>query len=105
MDYAEIRHCLTECRFTDHARREMETEPLGRIGVEEVLYVLNTGESIEEYPDDKPYPSALILGWTVAGRPLHIVCAPVVPEKRLIIITTYEPDPNRWAPDFRGRKA
>ena len=72
MDYPEIQHCLGECRFTDHARREMEAEPLGRIGVEEVLHALETGEIIEKYPNDKPYPSALILGWTCSratGRP------------------------------------
>jgi hypothetical protein len=37
MTYAEIQRCLTHCLFTDHARREMDTEPLGRIHVEEVL--------------------------------------------------------------------
>src|SRR3989337_1343331 len=31
MDYGEIRRCLVSCRFTDHTRREMEAEPLGRI--------------------------------------------------------------------------
>jgi hypothetical protein len=83
----------------------METEPLGRVSVEEVLRTLETGTIIEEYPNDKPYPSALILGRTATGRPLHIVCAPVLLEKRLIIITTYEPDPHRWESDCRRRKS
>jgi hypothetical protein len=65
MDYAEIRRCLPNCRFTDHARREMETEPLGTIRVEEVLQALDTGE---------------------------------------IIITTYQPDPERWEVDFSRRR-
>lgn len=104
MDYAEIWRCLVNCRFTDHARREMETEPLGSIHTKEILQALDSSEIIEEYPEDKPYPSFLILGRTVAGRPIHIVCAPVLFEERLIIITTYQPDPNRWEPDFRGRK-
>ena len=104
MDYAEIRHRLPHCRFTDHARREMDGEPLGIIHIEEVLQVLDTGEIIEEYPDDKPYPSCLLLGRTVVNRPLHIVCAPVQAEEKLIIITTYQPDPNRWQPDFKRRK-
>lgn len=38
------------------------------------------------------------------GRPIHIVCAPVPAEARLIIITTYQPDPERWEPDFTWRK-
>ena len=76
MDYTEIRRRITHCRFTDHARREMEEEPLGVIYVGEVLQVLETGEIIEKYTDDKPYPSCLIVGWTEAKRPLHVVCAP-----------------------------
>lgn len=76
MDYAEIRRCSVNCRFTDHARKEMEAEPFGRIKVEEVLQALDTGEIIEEYVNDTP----------------------------LIIVTTYQPDPERWEPDFRRRK-
>ena len=33
-----------------------------KVSIEEVRYVLETGEVIEEYPDDTPYPSRLILG-------------------------------------------
>jgi hypothetical protein len=54
----------------------MEAEPLGRIRVKEVLRALDTGEIIEEYVDDTP----------------------------LIIVTTYQPHPERWEPDFRRRK-
>jgi len=104
MDYAEIRRCLPNCRFTDHARREMETEPLGTIRVEEVLQALDTGEIIEEYANDKPYPSCLILGRALTGRPLHIVAAAVPGEGRLIIITTYQPNPERWEVDFSRRR-
>ncbi len=104
MDYSEIRQCLANCRFTDHARKEMDEEPLGRISVMELLYALGSGEIIEEYPEDKPYPSVLILGQTAEHRPLHMVCAPVLAEQQLIIITTYEPDPARWEADFKRRK-
>lgn len=104
MDYSEICKCLSQCRFTDHARKEMEEEAFGRITVVELLQALNGGEIIEEYPEDTSYPSALVLGWTTMNRPLHIVCAPVLAEQRLIIITTYEPDPARWETDFKRRK-
>ena len=103
MEHEGIRRCLVNCRFTDHARREMEAEPFGVIRVDEVLRVLDTGEIIEEYPDDVPYPSYLILGRTATGRPIHVVCAPVPAERRLIIITTYQPDPARWDQEFRRR--
>jgi hypothetical protein len=104
MEYTEIRQCMVACRFTDHARREMETESFGPIRVDEVLQALDSGEIIEEYPADRPYPSCLVLGRTVVGRPIHVVCAPVSIQRRLIIITTYQPDPARWDPEFRRRR-
>ena len=82
----------------------MESEPVGLIRVDEVLEALDAGEIIEDYPHDRPYPSCLILGRTKAGRLLHIVCAPVSMERRLIVITTYQPDPARWEADFKQRK-
>ena len=104
MDEAEIRRCATNCRFTDHARKEMEEEPLGHIHLEEVLQIIETGEIIEQYLDDTPYASCLLLGYTRSGRPLHLVCAPVSAEERLIVVTTYQPDPIRWELDLRRRK-
>ncbi|NGZ96370.1 MAG: hypothetical protein CV089_09625 [Nitrospira sp. WS110] len=74
------------------------------ISVDEILEVLDSGGIIEEYPNDGPYPSCLIFGRTQEGRPLHLVCAPVVDEGRLIIITVYQPDPARWEADWRRRK-
>jgi len=60
-------------------------------------------EMIEDYPDDKYGPSCLILGFTKAGRPLHLQCS--YPSRKIIkIITLYEPNPNYWL-DFRERKS
>jgi hypothetical protein len=82
----------------------MDEEPFGRIQVEEVLQAIETGEIIEQYLDDTPYASCLILGHTTSGRPLHLVCAPIIAEERLIVITTYQPDPSRWDLEFRRRR-
>jgi hypothetical protein len=103
MHYEDIRRCIPHCLLTNHARQEMEAEPLGPIVMDEMLAVLDSGEIIEEYPDDVPYPSCLVLGHTRESRPLHLVCAPVREESRLIIITVYQPDPTRWEADWRGR--
>jgi len=40
------------------------------ISRETVKEVLLNGEIIENHPDDKPYPSALLLGW-VQSQPFH----------------------------------
>ncbi|WPL18767.1 hypothetical protein Thiowin_03858 [Thiorhodovibrio winogradskyi] len=64
--------------------------------LEEAL--LGKAEIIEDYPDDKYGPSCLILGYSVAGRALHIVCS--YPSRPLVkIITVYEPDATKWLAD------
>ena len=57
---------------------------------------------IEDYPDDKYAPSSLLLGFTVAGRPLHIQ-ASHVDSDLLKIITIYEPNPAEWY-DYARRR-
>jgi hypothetical protein len=73
-----------------------------RIRVEDVRGVIVNGETIEDYPDDIPYPSRLILGWR-ARRPLHVVAAYNNADGETIVITVYEPDPAFWSEDFRRR--
>lgn len=73
------------------------------INEENVRHVLATGETIEEYPDDTPYPSRLVLGWH-GSRPLHIVVADNSDAQETIVITVYEPDPRQWETDFKRRK-
>jgi hypothetical protein len=74
------------------------------ISVEDVEAVSHNGEMIENYPDDSPYPSRLMLGWR-ASRPLHVVVAEDLRENKLIVITAYEPDAAQWDAEFRRRKA
>jgi hypothetical protein len=64
---------------------------------------LTAGEAIEEYPDDTPYPSRLVLGW-VGSRPLHVVAADNPEDEDTIVITVYEPEPNQWEAGFRRRR-
>jgi hypothetical protein len=40
----------------------MDEEPLGRIHVDEVLQIIESGEIIEQYLDDTPYESCLFWG-------------------------------------------
>ncbi len=50
---------------------------------------------IESYPDDKYSPSCLLLGFTVAERPLHIQ-ASLAETSGVRIVTIYEPSPDEW---------
>ena len=83
-----------------HAIRRMFER---RISAKHVEHVVASGEVIEEYPDDQPYPSRLILGF-VDDRPLHVVGAENAAAGEMIIITVYEPDLERWDAGFRRRK-
>ena len=86
--------------FRVHAVRRMFERGVAE---SDVRLVLNTGETIQEYPDDTPYPSRLVLAH-VAGRPLHVVAADNDTAHETIVITVYEPDPNIWQPDFRRKQ-
>ena len=85
--------------FSKHA---VDQSILRRISVQELREAIASGEVIEDYPEDKYGPSCLVLGFTQAGRPLHIQCS--YPSRLLVkIITLYEPDPDKWI-DFRVRR-
>ena len=77
-------------QFTHHARTQMYKRKISSTDVQQCL--LN-GEIIEEYGDDKPYPSFLICA-KLDQKYLHVVCA--IAGKQLFIITTYYPDENLW---------
>ncbi len=74
------------------------------IAADDVEKVLETGSVIERYDDDFPLPSVLINGKTSTDRPLHLVVGINSPESRLVIITAYEPDPERWVDSYARRR-
>ena len=74
-----------------------------RVSEEEVKQVVVAGETIETYPDDKPFPSRLMLGW-IGSRPVHVVVADNAVAQEAIIITVYQPDAEEWETGFKRRK-
>jgi hypothetical protein len=73
------------------------------IGSAAVRGVVRFGEVIEDYPDDTPFPSCLILA-TAAEEALHVVVARDPASGRCYVVTVYWPDPELWEPGFRVRK-
>ena len=73
------------------------------VSIDDVRSIVFSGEVIEAYPEDTPYASRLILGFS-GTRPLHIVAADNNADNETIIITVYEPDPALWNSDFKRRK-
>lgn len=72
------------------------------ISINDVECSLMNGEIIEQYPNDYPYQSCLVLGFTVNKQYLHVVCG--LGDGVLWLITAYYPNADEWADDFRTRK-
>lgn len=86
--------------FLVHAIQQMFQR---RVSEEEVNQVVAVGEIIGMYPDDKPFPSRLRLGW-IGSRPVHVVVADNVAAQEAMIITVYQPDAEEWDTGLpRGR--
>ena len=85
--------------FRTHAIQRMFQR---RVDEKDVRSVLETGEIIEVYPEDTPYPSRLILGW-LESRPLHVVAADNIADNETIVVTVYEPQQDKWSPNFKRR--
>ncbi|MEW6037811.1 MAG: DUF4258 domain-containing protein [Pseudomonadota bacterium] len=87
--------------FSKHALDQSIIRKISVAELEEAM--TGDAEVIEQYPDDKFGPSCLILGYTKAGRPLHVQCS--YPSRPLLkIITLYQPDPTLWI-DYRVRQS
>jgi hypothetical protein len=89
----EIRQKISQGQF-EFSRHAVNQSIIRRISVQELREAIATGEIIEDYPEDKYGPSCLILGFTLANRPVHVQCS--YPARPLIkIVTLYEPDSER----------
>ena len=87
--------------YLPHAIRQM-SRPDRMISPEEVRNVIEQGKIIEDYPDDQRGHSCLMFRYSIAGRPVHVVCAPK--EDYLAIITAYIPSMEEWEENYTKRK-
>ena len=90
--------------YSSHARQEMLKEEFGRIYEEEVYESAGRGKIVESYLKDKPYPSYLVVGFTLHKRPLHSVIAYNKKDNISIVVTAYQPKPWLWSKDYERRK-
>jgi len=74
-----------------------------KISPEQVKEIIQTGEIIRTYPNDKPYPSILIYK-TVNKQPIHIVVAKNETTGTCIVVTVYEAGEEFWEPDFKTKR-
>ncbi|ADL55378.1 DUF4258 domain-containing protein [Gallionella capsiferriformans] len=86
--------------YRQHAIKRMHERCISEIDVEQAI---ESGTIIEAYPNDTPYPSALLLG-NAGNKAVHVVYADSVDEDLRIIITVYEPNPEIWFEDLKTRR-
>lgn len=86
--------------FSGHAVRRMFERGIGKA---DIVSVIAAGETVQDYPEDVPYPSRLLLGF-VDSRPLHVLVA-LGDDGVCYVITCYQPGEALWNPGFKTRKA
>jgi len=69
----------------------------------DIISCIESGEIIEQYPDDYPHPSCLILGTNTGGKYIHAVIGS--DGNQLWFVTAYKPNLKKWESDFKTRKA
>jgi hypothetical protein len=102
LDQQLLRQAVREHRieWRKHALQKLAERGLPLDAVREALV---TGERIQDYAEDRPFPSALFLGY-IQGRPLHVVASYDEASQKAFVITAYEPSMGVFESDYRTRK-
>ncbi|WP_455649069.1 DUF4258 domain-containing protein [Enterocloster citroniae] len=82
-------HCLSRLQERD-------------ISIADALNCVNSGEIIEDYPDDFPYPSCLIFGYTINNQIIHVVVG--TDKEYAYMITAYFPNTIKFDDDLKTRR-
>lgn len=69
---------------------------------DDITETLRVSETIASYPDDRPYPSQLLLGW-INNKPIHVLTAEAE-NNETIIITAYHPELTLWEDNFKRKR-
>ena len=84
--------------MTQHSRKRFSERG---IRMQDIVNAIDSGEIIEDYPEDYPFPSCLILGRS-DEKVIHVVAS--IDEGMIYLITAYIPDPDKWEADWKTRK-
>lgn len=102
MNYEQLKDIIQKNRieWSAHALSRMLEKGISRASVK---YIIINVEMIENYPDDKPFPSGLFYGpWE--GMILHVVISYDAASQKILVITAYWPDEEHFESDFRTRR-
>ncbi|MCL2098819.1 MAG: DUF4258 domain-containing protein [Oscillospiraceae bacterium] len=85
-------------KFTLHALKRIRER---KISSDKIIDAILSGEIIEQYQNDKYFPSCLIFNNNY-NEPIHVVSG--IGSGKVYIITAYNPTLNEWESDFKIRK-
>lgn len=92
-----------QCSNLIFSRHAIERMFQRSITLDAVRHIIENGDCIAIYPDDKPYPSQLLLRFE-KGEPIHVAVAMDEESGDCFVITAYRPDAAIWNEDFRTRR-
>lgn len=84
--------------ITQHSRKRFFERG---ISLKDVCKAINNGEITEQYPEDFPVPSCLILG-NNNDKVIHVVAS--INDGFTYVITAYIPNIDKWEDDWKTRK-
>ena len=86
--------------WTYHVNMRLQRRSIAR---QAILNAVDTFEIIEAYPEDKYFPSYLVLA-NDSGEVFHILFATDVDGENVRLVTAYRPSPDEWDNDGKTRR-
>ena len=81
--------------ITEHAEMRLQER---NITIKDIADAINNGEIIENYDEDEPFPSCLILNLK-DKKPIHVVVSDA--KEYIKIVTAYIPNKEKWFDGFK----
>ena len=102
MNLDKLRECIKsgEYEWRQHTLNRIIER---KIPLKSVIEVVIEGEVIEDYTEDKPFPSCLMLR-LIEGKPIHVVVSLDEKENTAYIITAYTATLDKFEPDYKTRR-
>ena len=86
--------------WSAHALKRMLEKGISRASEK---HIICTGEMIENYPDDKPFPSGLFYGIRINKKIISVLGYDFTDQK-IFLITAYWPDEEHFETDLKTRR-
>jgi hypothetical protein len=97
-----IRDCLRDGQiyWTYHVNMRLGQRFITR---ETIIHAADTYEIVEAYPEDKYFPSYLLVG-REGDDAFHVLFGADVEGRNVRIVTAYYPSPDEWEMDLKTRR-